>query len=182
MLVKLGGSIARSTALHIACEKNCIGVVKLLLQMDSDCSKTKDKLGRTPLIVAAMNATGRLCINGIDDTEIIDTILLTASSTASSGGGKRKRGTTDIKSEVDSNGMTAYGYFKKSSKTFIQMTHYQHRHKITNLEKKLYPPGGPTAMDLAEGRGGTSGFVDYDQVDREIRIGGAYGDSDDEDY
>ena len=37
-------------------------------------------------------------------------------------------------------------------------------------------------MDLAEGRGGTSGFVDYDQVDREIRIGGAYGDSDDEDY
>lgn len=170
----MGGSIARSKALHIACEKNSIQVVNLLLDLDSDRSKTKGSLMRTPLIIAAIAAPGRHCISGIDDTEVIDALLLAASS----GEG------TNIKSEVDSTGMTAYGHYKKSSTMSIAMTHYQHRHKITDLEHKLYPPGGPTLMDFSEGKGATSGFVDYgpedDLADRENGTG-AYGD-DDEDY
>jgi hypothetical protein len=127
--------------------------------MDADSSQTKDHVGRTPLIVAAMNASGRLSINGIDDTEVIDALLLASNN----------------KAAVDNVNMTAYGYFQQSSKTMIQMTHYQYRRKLTDLEHKLYPPGGPTVMDFAEGRGGTSGFVDYgpedDVADREMGRG-----------
>jgi len=171
-LVQSGGSIARSLALHFACEKNSVKVVNLLLQMDADSSKTKDsRTGRNPLTIAAIHATGRLSITGIDDTEVIDALLLTSSSAR--------------KSEVDSVGMTAYGYFTQKSKTMIQMTHYQHRRKITDLEHKLYPPGGPTIMDFAGGRGRTTGFVDYgpedDEADQEMGIGAYASDDEDED-
>ena len=175
ILVQSGGSIARSLALHFACDKNSIKVVNLLLQMgDADSSNMKaPKTGRTPLMIAAMNAAGRLSITGIDDTEVIDALLLlTAASTS--------------KSDVDSAGMTAYGYFTHKSKMMIEMTHYQHRGKITDLEHKLYPPGGPTLTDFAGGRGGASGLVDYgpedDVADREMGRGAYACDDDHDDY
>ena len=166
-LVRCGGSIAHSTALHVACAQNSIKVAKLLLQMDTSSSKSKDHLGRTPLMVAAINASGRLSINGIDDTAVIDTLLEFGAN----------------KAEVDSSNMTAYGYFKKASTMHIQITRYQHRRKLTDLEHKLYPPGGPTVMDFSEGRGGTSGIVDYgpedDEADREMGRG-VYASNDDD--
>mmetsp|Transcript_4513 Transcript_4513/g.8040 ORF Transcript_4513/g.8040 Transcript_4513/m.8040 type:complete len:462 (+) Transcript_4513:103-1488(+) len=164
-----GGSIARSGALHAACEKNSTKVVKLLLQMDPTSSTAKDQLDRTPLIMAAINATGRLSINGIDDTAVIDALLQA---------GARK-------ADVDSSNMTAYGYFRQRSSQYLQITHYEHRHKITNLEHKLYPPGGPTVGDFAEGRGGSSGIVDYgpedDEADREMGEG-VYAEKESGDY
>lgn len=166
-LTQQGGSIARSTALHAACDKNSIKVAKLLLEMDRNSSNTKDTVGRTPLMIAASNAAGRISIQGINDTEIIDGLLALGAN----------------KSEVDSVGMTAYGCFRKMSEMMLAMTHYQHRRTITNLEHKLYPPGGPGVIDFAQGRGGNSGFVDYgpedDQADREMGRG-AY--ADDGDY
>eukprot|EP00978_Attheya_sp_CCMP212_P016274 scaffold42485_cov50-Attheya_sp.AAC.5 len=156
IMVNSGGSIAKSTALHAACDKNSIKIVNLLLEMDAASTNTKDALGRTPLLVAAINATGRLSINGIDDTAVVDALLASGAS----------------KPDVDSVGMTAYGYFRKSSEISLSMTHYHHQHKITDLEHKLYPPGGPRVMDFAKGLGGSSGFVDYrpedDEADREM--------------
>jgi hypothetical protein len=120
------------------------------------------------LITAAINAAGRLSINGIDDTTVIDALLQFGAS----------------KSDVDSSNMTAYGYFKRSSSSYLQMTQYEHQHKLTNLEHKLYPPGGPSLSDFSEGKGGSSGFVDYgpedDEADREMGRG-AYAEDDEVD-
>lgn len=64
----------------------------------------------------------------------------------------------------------------------MQITRYEHRHKLTNLEHKLYPPGGPSLSDFSEGKGGNSGLVDYgpedDEADREMGRG-AYADGSD---
>jgi hypothetical protein len=160
-LVRQGGSVAKSTALHVSAAKNITKVAKLLLQMDRSSAQTRDGWGLTPLMVAAMNATGRLSINGINETEIIDALLLAEGGAANSS-----------KAQRDSVGMTAYGYFRQRSEAHLQMTHYQHRTTITSLEQKLYPPGGPSAADLSKGTGDTSGFVDYgpedDLADREM--------------
>ena len=170
MVVKNGGSIAKSTALHAACTTNSIKVVKLLLQMDPASVQTKNTLGQTPLMVAAINATGRRSINGIDDTQVIDALLASGAT----------------KQDVDSVGMTAYGYYRKSSEMAVSMTHYEYRHTITDLEHKLYPPGGPTMVDFAKGMGGSSGFVDYgpedDERDRDMGEGAYATTSDYEDY
>ena len=45
-----GGSVAQSLALHMACEKNAVKIVRLLLQIDATSVSVKDHLGRTPLI------------------------------------------------------------------------------------------------------------------------------------
>eukprot|EP00986_Skeletonema_menzelii_P008611 scaffold3686_cov149-Skeletonema_menzelii.AAC.1 len=161
-LVGEGGSIARSTALHVACEKNSIKVVKLLLELDASSAKVKDRMGRTPLIVAAMNACGRRTINGIDETQVIDNLL---------NAGARKE-------DADNVGLTAYGHFKKYFKRMPSMASLQHNTSLTDLEHKLYPPGGPTAMDFSSGKGGSSGFVDYKPEDEEHRR--LMGDSDDD--
>ena len=127
---------------------------------------SKDRLDRTPLMIAAINAKGRLCISGIDDTAVIDALLRAGAS----------------KSDVDASNMTAYGYFRQGSSVHLQITQYEHRHKLTNLEHKLYPHGGPTVGDFAEGRGGGSGIVDYgpedDEADREMGRGKYAGDAD----
>ncbi|KAL7453482.1 hypothetical protein ACHAWC_008598 [Mediolabrus comicus] len=161
-LVGEGGSIARSTALHIACEKNSIKVVKLLLELDASSISAKDRMGRTPLIVATMNACGRRTINGIDETQVIDNLL---------NAGARKE-------DVDSVGLTAYGHFEKYFKKISPMASLQHNTSLTDLEHKLYPPGGPTAMDFSNGKGGSSGIVDYGPEDEEERR--LYGGSDDD--
>ena len=162
-LVSRGGSIATSTALHRACENNAIKVVQLLLEMEST------SVDRTPLMIAAKNAAGRCSINGIDDTKVID-CLLTASAD---------------KSLIDTSGMTAYGFFRKTSKQMFDITHYHCRGKLVALESKLCPMEGPTDVDLADGKGGDTGSVDYgpedDEADREMGRG-RYASFDDGDY
>ena len=161
-LVRAGGSIARSTALHVACEKNSIKVVKLLLELDSRSVSVKDCMGRTPLMIAAINACGRKSINGINETRVIDHLL---------NAGARKN-------DADNVGLTAYGHFKK--RLMINSVHYQYRATLTDLEHKLYPNGGPTMVDFSQGRGGTSGIVDYGPEDEEERrlLGGSEDDGD----
>mmetsp|Transcript_15155 Transcript_15155/g.32897 ORF Transcript_15155/g.32897 Transcript_15155/m.32897 type:complete len:83 (-) Transcript_15155:45-293(-) len=76
--------------------------------------------------------------------------------------------------------MTAHGYFTQGSsqtsgsRRYFRITHDEHRRKLTDLEHKLYPPGGPAAGDFSEGRGGSSGLVDYgpedDEADRAMGI------------
>ena len=160
-----GGSVAQSCALHAACEKNSIKIVRLLLQIDASSVSVKDHFDRTPLIIAAINATGRLSINGIDDTAVIDSLLNAGAS----------------KSDVDSSNKTAYGHFKRSSSVhYLRMMSYECRHKLINLESKLYPPGGPSQGDSSEGRG----LVDYgpedDEADREMGRGAYSNDEDDD--
>lgn len=154
-LIRNGGSISRSTALHVACENNSIKVVRLLLEIDPDCVNSKDSTGRTPLMVAAVKATGRHSFNGISETTVIDDLLEAGAN----------------KAEVDSVNMTSYGYFKKNFDMHMEMTRIDKRSTLTNLEHKLYPPGGPTTIDFTSGRGGSTGFVDYgpedDEADRE---------------
>ena len=162
-LVSEGGSIARSRALHVACEKNSINVVKLLLELDASSTSVKDRMGRTPLILATINAGGRRTIDGIHETQVIDDLL--------NAGAKKE--------DVDSVGLTAYGHFKKYFKFYLSsMASLQHNTSLTDLEHKLYPPGGPTAMDFSNGKGGYSGFVDYGPEDEEERR--LYGGNDDD--
>ena len=160
-LAKAGGSIASSTALHVACEKNAIKVVKLLLEMEPGSVSVKDCMGRTPLMIAAINACGRKSINGISETQVIDHLL-------NAGAGKK---------DVDNVGLTAYGHLKK--RLVINSVHYQYRATLTDLEHKLYPPGGPTTIDFSHGNGGASGLVDYGPEDEEERR--IWGGSDDRD-
>jgi len=129
---------------------------------------SKDLQGNTSLIVAAKNACGRLSINGIDDTQVIDQLL----------------GYGADKSIVDSVGMTAYGYFRKSSKRGF--THPHCSAKLVVLESKLCPPTGPTMVDMNGGQGASTGFVDYgpedDVADREMGRGKYASDCEDGDY
>jgi hypothetical protein len=94
----------------------------------------------------------------------------------------RRHGNDKAACELE--GMTAYGYFRLYSELLLPMIHYQHRHTITCLDHKLYPPGGSSAADLSKGIGGTPGFVDYgtkdDLADR-VSGRGAYADPDDSD-
>jgi hypothetical protein len=75
--------------------------------------------------------------------------------------------------------LTAYGHFKKYFKIYLSsMASLQHNTSLTDLEHKLYPPSGPTAMDFSNGKGGSSGFVDYGPEDEEERR--LYGGNDDD--
>lgn len=168
-----GGSIARSTALHAACEKNCYKVVQLLLEIEPAAIEAKDSMDRTPLMTAAIKAFGRCSINGLDDTKAIDHLLAAGAN----------------KSSTDPVGMTAYGYFRKSSKLSFDIVRFDKRGTLTSLENKLLPPGGPTTVDLADGKGVGTGFVDYgpedDEADREMgrgRYASDYEDDEDGDY
>lgn len=131
-----------------------VKLVKLLIQIDATITNAKDHLGRTPLIMAAINAGGRLSISGIADTEIIDALLDAGAS----------------KSDVDNCNMTAYGHFKSVSSNMVKMTWHENRHTVTNVEHKLYPPGGPSIGDFSEGKGGSSGLIDYSAEDGENSI------------
>jgi len=69
------------------------------------------------------------------------------------------------------------------------MTRLDKRGTLTSLEDKLRPPEGPTAVDLADGNGVGTGFVDYgpedDEADREMgrgRYSSDYDKSEDGDY
>lgn len=154
-LVAEGGSIAHSTALHVACRYNKIKVVGLLLDIATESNNKsailscKNHLGLTPLMVAARSAAGRLSRTGIDDTLVLDQLLSAGSD----------------KSTTDSIGMTAYGYFRKSSKTHIDITDAHCRGTLIALESKLCPLARPTMVDLADGKGPGTGLVDYGPID-----------------
>jgi hypothetical protein len=156
-LKRMGGSIARSTALHIACEHNSPSVVKLLLELEPKAVDARNKNAPsklTPLMVAAKNASERCSINGINDTEIIDHLLSCEAETTM----------------TDSVGMTAYGYFRKVSKQLIGRTYVHGVGKIFSLENKLRPPNGPTPVDMEGGKANTStGIIDYGLEDDEAR-------------
>ena len=151
-LVLSGSSIARSTALHHASSKNSIAVARLLLTMDPTAVNVPGKFGRTPLMEAALNASGRVSIDGIRESTIVDLLLASGAN----------------KDDVDVTGLTAYGHFKKQADCLIGATKVEFRHTVTNVEHKLYPPGGPTKTDFSKGKGGTSGFADYDLEDQEM--------------
>jgi len=74
--------------------------VQLLLEIEPAAIESKNCMDRTPLTTAANNASGRCSINGLDDTRVIDHLLAAGAN----------------KSSTDPSGMTAYGYFRKSSK------------------------------------------------------------------
>jgi hypothetical protein len=155
LLVKQGGSLARSTALHMACEHNKPKIVKLILDMDHSTLHTKNSRGETALVVAAKNAAGRITINGLDDTEVVDQLLAAGAN----------------KSDTDPLGMTAYGHFTKSADFMLRNP------GVDVLQQKLYPPSGPSTGDISGG----SGFVDYTAEDAE-RDAEARADDDDGDY
>jgi hypothetical protein len=159
-LVTLGGSISKSHALHVACANNVLDVVKLLLELEPTAVNGYDRMNLTPLMVAADSAAGRKTITGIREVDIVNYLLANGAQT----------------SLQDSDGMTAYGHFKKKTAEFALMmqammgrtTKQSALHSsVVALERKLLPPGGPTTADLCGGEGSSSGFVDYSQEDRE---------------
>jgi hypothetical protein len=180
-LISLGGAIFKSHGLHVACANNVLDMVKLLLELaaesgggDADAVNGYDRLNFTPLMVAAGSAAGRKNIDGIREVDIIDYLLAAGAKT----------------SLQDSDGMTAYGHFKKKTADYAQMMQAMmgrsseqqssSHGSVHVLERKLLPPGGPTAADLTGGEGPSSGFVDYSQEDKE-RDREMMGDSSDED-
>ena len=160
-LVNSGGSIARSHAIHAACANNSKPALDCLLTMDPSIVNSLDQANCTPLMVAAQSAAGRSTINGIPETNVIDTLLAVGAN----------------KQATDSFGLTAYGHFKRSTKGFAEMlnammgkscaTSQVHpMHAV--VERKLLPPLGPTAADMTGGEGEEAGFMDYSEADREF--------------
>jgi len=159
-LIHAGGSLFRSHAIHAACANNDEIVLDCLLQMDPTIIDSLDKENCTPLMIAAEEAAGRNSINGIPETNLIDSLLAAGAN----------------KQTEDPFGLTAYGHFKKMTKGYEEMMNalmgkssMTSRAHPTHLmvERKLLPPLGPTTADLSCGQGAESGFVDYSQEDRE---------------
>jgi hypothetical protein len=157
-LVRQGGSVLRSHALHCACANNSLMVVAMILGMEPTAVDAKDIYEATPLMVAANQIAGRRTNAGLPETRVIDTLLQA---------GARK----DLQ---DSNGLTAYGYFKRSTKEYAIMMQSMTGRSLAGVghvsdpatrafEAKLLPPGGPTAADLVGGE--TVGFVQYSDSD-----------------
>jgi hypothetical protein len=144
-LRRVGGSVARSTAVHAACENNLPNVVKLLLEYEPTAVNARNASNLTPLMVAAKNASERCSINDINDTDVIDHLLSCGAH----------------KAMTDSVGMTAYGYFRKTSKQMVGMTYLHGLGSIFSLENKLRPLAGPTSVDMAGGKENGIGIVDY---------------------
>jgi hypothetical protein len=136
----------------MACEHNKPKIVKLIVEMDRSTLQCKDSRGQTALIVAAKNAAGRISINGLDDTVVVDQLLAAGAN----------------KSDTDPLGMTAYGHFTKSTDFMLSNP------GVRPLQQKLYPPSGPSSGDVSGG----SGFVDYTAEDAERDAENNYDDGD----
>lgn len=154
-LVRQGGSVIRSHALHCACANNSLMAVTMILGMEPTAVNAKDTFETTPLMVAANKVAGGHTRAGLPETRVVDTLL--------------KAGA--LKDLQDPDGLTAYGHFKRSTKQYaIMMQSVTGRslagfgHNTSDpatlaFEAKLLPPGGPTAADLVGGE--TDGFVQY---------------------
>lgn len=159
-MVSLGGSVAKSQALHAACANNVFEVVRSILEIYPSSINVKGFENLTPLMCAALCAAGRTSKNSIDETWVVDYLLAVGAS----------KGTTD------GNGLSAYGHLKKSmADSHIAMQDMMgHRTSLPRganptiqvLEAKLMPPGGPTTSDLSGGEGAEAGFVEFRAEDR----------------
>jgi hypothetical protein len=165
-LLRQGGSLARSSAMHIACGHNAVEFVQYFMRLDRTIHSARDDANVTPLMVAAACAAGRQALGGISETQVIDMLLAA---------GARK-------DDVDSQNLTAYGHFRKAISEFQTMLtamcgapllpghgQYGQHSPVTAVFTKLMPPGGPTAADWT---GGVTmvdeGFMDYTEDDREF--------------
>eukprot|EP00535_Pseudo-nitzschia_heimii_P006243 CAMPEP_0197195308 /NCGR_PEP_ID=MMETSP1423-20130617/30847_1 /TAXON_ID=476441 /ORGANISM="Pseudo-nitzschia heimii, Strain UNC1101" /LENGTH=150 /DNA_ID=CAMNT_0042648905 /DNA_START=272 /DNA_END=721 /DNA_ORIENTATION=- len=76
-LIKEGGSLARSNALHMACKNGDLAIVNCILLMDPSCIEARDPLNRTPLMVAAQTAAAMCTIQIIPIRQpVVDLLLL----------------------------------------------------------------------------------------------------------
>lgn len=170
-LIRAGGSLARSNALHAACANRDPAIVRCILQMDPSCLETRDVGNSTPLMVAAAAAAGSSNINGFPSQPVIDLLLAAGAQ----------------KGAVDPGGLTAYGTLKSMHEQYGQAMQAMMGRPVrggsrttpglAELEAKLMPPGGPTAADRAGGETADAGYVDYGDEDAEYdREYGDYGD------
>mmetsp|Transcript_28636 Transcript_28636/g.69377 ORF Transcript_28636/g.69377 Transcript_28636/m.69377 type:complete len:206 (-) Transcript_28636:1305-1922(-) len=164
-LINQGGSLARSSALHIACANQNTAMVEYILRKDPSTLESRDETTSTPLMIAAASAAAQGKMMGIIDSSnqpVIDLLLAS---------GARK-------DAVNSKGMTAYGNLLHMHHQFNAMmmqsimggpgVRGEGAASITpglsELLSKLMPPGGPTAADRsAVGQEGLimERFVDY---------------------
>ena len=160
-LIREGGSLARSNALHAACALNDPSIVRCILQIDPTTLESRDVSNVTPLMIAAASAAGKSTINGFPRNQPVIDILIAAGAD---------------KGAVDSKGLTAYGTFKaynKDSSQAVQamMGRAVHTERgvpgLAELEARLMPPGGPTRADRSGGESSEQGFIDYTEEDSE---------------
>lgn len=170
-LMREGGCLARSYALHAACANRDAAIVRCILQLDPSCLETRDISNSTPLIIAAAAAAGSGNKDGIPRQPVIDLLIAAGAQ----------------KGATDSKGMTAYGTLKSMDDRYGQMMQALmggpvrggsgNTPGLAELEAKLMPPNGPTAADRSGGEGEESGFVDYADQDAEYDHDyGGYGD------
>lgn len=160
-LIREGGSLARSNALHAACANRDFAIVQCILQMDRSCLEARDHGNMTPLMVAAAAAAGSANINGIPTQPVIDLLLAAGAE----------------KGAVDPNGLTAYGTLKSMKNQYSLAMQAmmgrpvrgasQSTPGLVQLEAKLMPHGGPTAADRTGGERAEAGYVDYSEEDAE---------------
>ena len=156
-LIRAGGSLARSHALHAACANKDVEIARCILQLDPSCLEVRDEGDSTPLMVAAAIAPGSATSQGIPNQPVIDLLLAAGAQ----------------KGAVNSNtGMTAYGTLKyehyQSSIAIQAMTGMPvlggspNTPGLAELEAKLMPPGGPTIADRTGGKSKRPGIIHYD--------------------
>ncbi|KAL7531937.1 hypothetical protein ACHAXR_004315 [Thalassiosira sp. AJA248-18] len=159
-LIREGGSLPGSHALHAACALNDPTIVRSILQIDHTALESRDVHNAIPLMLAAVTAAGKSNKNGFPmDQPVIDTLVAA---------GARK-------GAVNSEGLTAYGLFKDQQKGYSQMmqammggavqSESSFEPGLAELEAKLMPPGGPTAADRTGGEGSELGFINYREED-----------------
>jgi hypothetical protein len=153
--IQQGGSLARATALHVACGRNDPSMVQCILQLDPSTLSSRDQDNVTPLMVAAISAAGRKNNMGFSlDQPVID-ILLAAGAD---------------KNATNSDGLTAYGLFQSTLNEFTRMMRALCGQQPANtfipgyaeLQAKLKPSTGPTLADLTGGDSGKPGLIHYD--------------------
>lgn len=162
-LISQGGSLARTSALHVACANQNKGIVEYILRKDPSTVERRDETSSTPLVVAAASAAALGNVMGLSRDQPIIDLLLAA--------GARK-------DAVNSKGMTAYGTFVQVQKRMNDMLQTvvgrpglglaRSTLVLSELKSKLMPPGGPGVADIPGGHGADKGFVDYSQEDAEM--------------
>jgi hypothetical protein len=160
-LIRQGGSLARSNALHAACANRDVAIARCILQLDPSCLEARDVSSSTPLMVAAAAAAGSSNVNGIPSQPVIDLLLAAGAQ----------------KGAVDPTGLTAYGTLRYMHDQYSQAIQAMTGRPVlgashakpglAELYAKLMPPGGPTAADRTGGKSADAGYVDYGEEDAE---------------
>ena len=153
-LIRLGASVARSTALHFACGRNNYAVMDILIQLEPSAANAVDGSGLTPLMVAASSAA-----QGCADVRLISRLLAAGAS----------------KDSQTAKGVTAYGLFKNTRKDLELAMFAMTGGAVSSagddpsmkVIEQMLRPLNPTRADLGGGEGPDSGFVDYTLEDEE---------------